>query len=59
MVEERKKANVIESEYEKARAYHEIAESLVPIRRLVDELEEITDNDAWPLPKYRELLFIN
>ena len=59
MVEARKKANVIENEYEKARAYHEIAESLFAIRRPIDKLEEIVDNDLWPLPKYRELLFIN
>ena len=59
MIECRKHANVIECEYEKAHAYHNIAEQLIPIRQLVDELEEIVDNDAWPLPKYRELLFIN
>ena len=59
MVEARKKANVIEDEYEKALAYHEIAESLFPLRKTIDKLEEIVDNDMWPLPKYRELLFIN
>ena len=59
MIECRKHANVIECEYEKAHAYHNIAEQLIPIRQLVDELEEIVDNDAWPLPKYRELRFIN
>ena len=59
MIEMRKQANVITSEYEKARAYHQIAESLFGIRNLVDTLEEIVDNDMWPLPKYRELLFIN
>ena len=59
MVEARKKANALENEYEKARAYHEIAESLFAIRRPIDKLEEIVDNDLWPLPKYRELLFIN
>ncbi|MBO7417080.1 MAG: glutamine synthetase III [Bacteroidaceae bacterium] len=59
MVEARKKANVIEGEYEKALAYHEIAESLFRLRKSIDKLEEIVDNDMWPLPKYRELLFIN
>jgi glutamine synthetase len=59
MVEARKKANVIEGEYEKALAYHEIAESLFPLRKTIDKLEEVVDNDMWPLPKYRELLFIN
>ena len=59
MIEARKRANTIENEYEKAKAYHEIAESLFAIRRPIDKLEEIVDNDMWPLPKYRELLFIN
>lgn len=59
MIEARKEANVITSEYEKAKAYYLIAESLFGIRTLVDTLEEIVDNDIWPLPKYRELLFIN
>ena len=59
MIEARKSANTIENEYEKAKAYHEIAESRFAIRRPIDKLEEIVDNDMWPLPKYRELLFIN
>ena len=59
MVEARKAANVLENEYEKARAYHAIAERLEAIRKPIDKLEEIVDNDVWPLPKYRELLFIN
>lgn len=59
MVEARKNANSIEREFEKACAYQAISDSLLPIRKLVDELEEIVDNDMWPLPKYRELLFIN
>jgi len=28
------------------------------IRASADELEFIVDNEIWPLPKYRELLFI-
>lgn len=59
MIEARKVANKIESEYEKAVAYHNIAESLFAIRRPIDKLEEIVDNDTWPLAKYRELLFIS
>ena len=59
MVEARKAANKIESEYEKAKAYYDIAESLFAIRRPIDKLEEVVDNDMWPLPKYRELLFIS
>jgi len=59
MKEARKKANAIECEYEKARAYHEIAESLDDLRTPIDKLEEIVDNKLWPLPKYREMLFIS
>ena len=59
MVEARKAANKIDDEREKALAYYDIAESLFAIRRPIDKLEEVVDNDLWPLPKYRELLFIN
>ncbi|MBR5256300.1 MAG: glutamine synthetase III [Bacteroidales bacterium] len=59
MKEARKAANAIEGEYERALAYHEIAESLYALRKPIDKLEEIVDNKLWPLPKYRELLFIS
>lgn len=59
MKEARKKANAIEDEYEKAVAYHQIAEDLLALRRPIDKLEERVDNRMWPLPKYRELLFIS
>ncbi|MBQ0126763.1 MAG: glutamine synthetase type III, partial [Bacteroidales bacterium] len=59
MVAARSEANSIADEYNKALAYHEVAESLFSIRKSIDELEELTDNDMWPLPKYREILFIN
>ena len=59
MKEARKKANVIEDTYERALAYHEIAESLYDLRKPIDKLEEVVDNKMWPLPKYRELLFIS
>ena len=59
MVEARKVANRIESEREKAIAYHDtVAPLLEEIRYHVDKLETIVDDEAWPLPKYRELLFI-
>ena len=28
------------------------------LRKTVDELELIIDDSAWPLPKYREMLFV-
>ena len=59
MKEARKVANAIEGEYERALAYHEIAESLYALRKPIDKLEKVVDNKLWPLPKYRELLFIS
>ena len=59
MKQARKAANAIESECEKAVAYHEIAEALFSLRYSIDKLEELVDNKLWPLPKYRELLFIS
>jgi glutamine synthetase len=59
MVEERKVANKIESEREKAIAYHDtIVPALEQIRYHIDKLELVVDNQMWTLPKYRELLFI-
>lgn len=59
MIEARKVANKIESEREKAIAYYNtVAPLLEEIRYHVDKLETIVDDEAWPLPKYRELLFI-
>ena len=58
MVEKRKAANRMEDGYEKALAYYEIAESFIGIRRPIDKLEEIVDDNLWPMPKYRELLWI-
>jgi Uncharacterized protein related to glutamine synthetase len=59
LIEARKKANVIEDIYEKALAYHGVAAMIEVVRKPIDRLEELVDNDLWPLPKYRELLFIN
>ena len=59
LVEARKKANKIEDEHEKAIAYHDKVEPyLDKIRYEIDKLELIVDDSLWPLPKYRELLFI-
>lgn len=58
MVGERIKANRIEGEYEKALAYNKnVIPYLDEIRYHVDELELMVDDELWPLPKYRELLF--
>ena len=59
LVEARKKANKIEDEHQKAIAYHDNVEpKLDAIRYQIDKLELIVDDSLWPLPKYRELLFI-
>ncbi len=59
MVAARKKANAIENEREKAIAYHDnVAPAMETIRYNIDKLELLVDNEMWPLPKYRELLFI-
>mgnify|MGYP002439616663 CR=1 FL=1 len=58
MVEARKVANRITEEREKALAYSRtVAPKLNEIRRHIDKLELTVDNQLWPLPKYRELLF--
>ena len=59
MVEARKVANKIESEREKAIAYHDkIVPMLEAIRYHINKLELVVDDQIWTLPKYRELLFI-
>ena len=59
MIEARKKANVITDYRSKAIAYHDtVVPFLDDIREHIDELELMVDNQMWPLPKYRELLFI-
>ena len=59
MIEARKKANVITDYRSKAIAYHDtVVPFLDEIREHIDELELMVDNQMWPLPKYRELLFI-
>ena len=59
MVNARKAARQIETEREKAIAYHDtVRPCMDEIRYHIDKLELLVDNEMWPLPKYRELLFI-
>ncbi len=59
MIEARKVANIIEDGKEKAFAYENTVKPyLDDIRYHIDKLELIVDNELWPLPKYRELLFV-
>jgi len=59
MIEERKRCNAIEDAREQAIAY---CENVIPyfdkIRYACDKLELLIDDELWPLPKYRELIFI-
>lgn len=59
MTDARKKANKLTDSHKKAFAY---AENIKPyfdeIRYHCDKLEQLVDNQVWPLTKYRELLFI-
>jgi glutamine synthetase len=58
MIDARKEANRIDEPEEKAFAY---CEKVLPyfekLRYHVDKLELLIDDELWPLPKYRELLF--
>jgi len=60
MLSQRKKANVLERVEEMATAYNRnVLSHFDIIREHVDELELMVDDELWPLPKYREMLFIN
>ena len=59
MIEVRHKANRMDTERDKAIAYHDdVMPKMDEIRTHIDNLELMVDNEIWPLPKYRELLFI-
>ena len=55
----RVEADAIEDAYTRARAFADIANMLFALRKPIDALEEVVDDKLWPLPKYRELLFIS
>lgn len=59
MIEERKRANVEENYSEKAAMYEQnVLPYMAKIREKADKLEMVVDDELWPLPKYRELLFL-
>ncbi|MBD2702743.1 glutamine synthetase III [Spirosoma sp. BT702] len=59
MIESRKKANNVENTTERARLYAtEVKDHFEIIRYEVDKLEQVVDDEDWPLVKYRELLFV-
>ena len=58
LVEARKKANRISDIAERAKVYsHEVKDMMDKVREGADHLEMLIDDEMWPLPKYRELLF--
>ena len=58
LVEARKKANIIEDIAERAKIYsRDVKGMMEKVRVSVDNLEMLIDDEVWPLPKYRELLF--
>jgi glutamine synthetase len=59
MIEERKKANNLDSTEKMAAAYcNKVKPYFEVIRDHCDKLELLVDNGIWPLTKYRELFFI-
>jgi glutamine synthetase len=59
LVNARKKANVIEDIAQRAKMYStDVRNMMDKIRENADNLELLIDDETWPLPKYRELLFI-
>ena len=59
MTEERRKANNLDSAKKQAHAYCEKVKPFFEIIRYnVDKLESIVDDATWPLPKYREMLYL-
>ena len=58
LVEARKRANKIENIAERAKVYsHSVKDMMEKVRYSADHLEMLIDDEMWPLPKYRELLF--
>ena len=59
MTEERKKANNLDNAKKQAHAYCEkVKPYFESMRYNVDKLEGIGDDATWPLPKYREMLYL-
>ena len=60
MNKERAHANHIDNQRERAITFHDkVVPLMEDIRNHVDDLEMVIDDQLWPLPKYRELLFIH
>src|SRR5690606_32309901 len=59
MTEERKKANKLTDVRKMAAAYDQkVKPYFEVIRYNIEKLERMVDDSVWPMPKYRELLFL-
>jgi glutamine synthetase len=58
LIEERRMANRIEDMSQRAKVYSRNVKNMMDkVRYNADHLERVIDDEIWPLPKYRELLF--
>ena len=58
LVEARKKANAVPDIAKRAKLYStEVMSWMEKVRYSADHLEMLVDDELWPMPKYRELLF--
>ena len=54
------KVESLTSEEEKAKALSlEVSSAMLDVRKVCDDLEAVLADDCWPLPKYREMLFLS
>jgi glutamine synthetase len=59
MTDERKRANNLDTIIDRANNYaNNVKPYFTEIRSHCDKLELLIDDELWPLPKYRELMFI-
>ena len=57
MTEARKKSNQMKLVPKSKAYFRKVLPYLYTIRRHCDKLELLVEDELWPLPKYRELLF--
>ena len=51
------KADILEQLIQQKK-YQDYVTAMNDLRSVVDALEKIASDDIWPLPKYREMLFL-
>lgn len=60
LVKVTKAAEDTHDEYKKAEIYAlGVSQAMLELRTAVDEMETLVSDEVWPLPKYREMLFIS